>query len=77
MRYVESPFGTPVSVIGLGTWQFGSSEWGYGTDYEGRTSSLVHRALDSGITLVDTAEIYGRGRSERLVGAALAGIRGD
>jgi len=77
MRYVESPMGTPVSVIGLGTWQFGSSEWGYGTEYEERSSSLVRRALDSGITLVDTAEIYGRGRSERLVGAALAERRAE
>src|SRR5665811_2565206 len=77
MRYVESPMGTPVSVIGLGTWQFGSSAWGYGTEYEERSSSLVRRALDSGITLVDTAEIYGRGRSERLVGAALAERRAE
>jgi len=69
--------GTPVSVIGLGTWQFGSSAWGYGTEYEERSSSLVRRALDSGITLVDTAEIYGRGRSERLVGAALAERRAE
>ena len=77
MRYIDSPIGTPISVIGLGTWQFGSSEWGYGTDYEDRTASLVHRALDTGITLLDTAEVYGRGRSERLLGAALVDRRDE
>ncbi|MDO8108055.1 aldo/keto reductase [Isoptericola sp. b441] len=71
MRYVDSPLGTKVSVIGLGTWQFGSKEWGYGSAYEERTAGLVERALDSGITVLDTAEIYGTGRSERLLGAAL------
>lgn len=75
MRYVDTPVATPVSVIGLGTWQFGSAEWGYGQDYERRTTALVRRALDSGITLFDTAEIYGRGRSERLLGAALGDRR--
>ena len=75
MRYVDTPVATPVSVIGLGTWQFGSAEWGYGEDYEQRTAALVRRALDSGITLFDTAEIYGRGRSERLLGAALGDRR--
>lgn len=80
MRYVSSPGDptrAPISVIGLGTWQFGSAEWGYGADYEQRTAPLVNRALDLGITLVDTAEIYGRGRSERLVGAALAERRDE
>jgi aryl-alcohol dehydrogenase-like predicted oxidoreductase len=65
--------GAKLSVIGLGTWQFGSREWGYGDSYaRGTASDLVRRSLDLGINLIDTAEIYAFGRSERIVGAALA-----
>ena len=71
MRYVEVA-GIRLSAIGLGTWQFGSSEWGYGEQYASTTArELVHRALDLGVNLIDTAEIYGTGRSERIVGEAL------
>ena len=77
MRFVEAG-GARVSVIGLGTWQFGSTEWGYGRDYNSKTAvAIVHRALDLGINLVDTAEIYGLGRSERIVGEAIRGRRED
>ena len=75
MRYVTVA-GTSVSVIGLGTWQFGSREWRYGNDYANREAiALTRRALDLGINLIDTAEIYGLGRSERIVGAAIADRR--
>jgi aryl-alcohol dehydrogenase-like predicted oxidoreductase len=65
-----------VSAIGLGTWQFGSTEWGYGRDYA-RTEAIkiLHRSLDLGVTLIDTAEAYGLGRSERIVGEAIRGRR--
>ncbi|WP_334144298.1 aldo/keto reductase [Rhabdothermincola sp.] len=77
MRYVEAG-GVRLSVIGLGTWQFGSAEWGYGEDYARTTAGqLVRRALDLGINLIDTAEIYGMGRSERIVGEAIAGRRDE
>jgi aryl-alcohol dehydrogenase-like predicted oxidoreductase len=77
VRYVEAG-GVRVSVIGLGTWQFGSTEWGYGRDYAERTAGeIVHRALDLGVNLLDTAEIYGLGRSERIVGEAIRERRGD
>jgi aryl-alcohol dehydrogenase-like predicted oxidoreductase len=67
-----------MSVIGLGTWQFGSAEWGYGSDYATRTAGeIVRRALDLGINLIDTAEFYGFGRSERIVGEAIRGRRDD
>jgi aryl-alcohol dehydrogenase-like predicted oxidoreductase len=63
-------------VIGLGTWQFGSREWGYGRDYNTRVAAeIVRRALDLGVNLIDTAEIYGPFRSERIVGEALRGQR--
>jgi aryl-alcohol dehydrogenase-like predicted oxidoreductase len=71
LRYVDAG-GARVSVIGLGTWQFGSTEWGYGRDYSGKTAGeIVRRALDLGVNLIDTAEIYGLGRSERIVGQAI------
>src|SRR5574338_230099 len=73
MRYVEVD-GFRASVIGLGTWQFGSFEWGYGSDYaETVAPALVRRAFELGVTFVDTAEMYGFGRSERIVGTALPG----
>lgn len=72
MRSIEAA-GLRVSRIGLGTWQFGSREWGYGERYAREVSpALVRRAVELGISLIDTAEIYGFGRSERIVGAALA-----
>ncbi|MCC5951018.1 MAG: aldo/keto reductase, partial [Acidimicrobiia bacterium] len=73
MRYVAAG-GERVSAIGLGTWQFGSRDWGYGSDYATRTAAdLVQHALDAGVNLIDTAEVYGFGNSERIVGAAVAG----
>ncbi|MFI7585610.1 aldo/keto reductase [Spongisporangium articulatum] len=71
MRYASVPTTRRVSKIGLGTWQFGSREWGYGDDYAGQAEAIVRRALDCGITLFDTAEAYAFGTSERLLGAAL------
>jgi aryl-alcohol dehydrogenase-like predicted oxidoreductase len=72
MRYVEVN-GTRLSAIGVGTWQFGAKEWGYGDDYARRTArQIVHRALDLGVNLLDTAEIYGLGESEKIVGRAIA-----
>lgn len=72
MKFVEAG-GVRLSAIGLGTWQFGSGEWGYGADYAAKTApELVGRALDLGVNLFDTAEAYAMGRSERILGAALA-----
>lgn len=78
MRYVETAHTTKrISKIGLGTWQFGSKEWGYGDRYaETEAGVIVKRALELGVTLIDTAEIYGFGRSERILGEALAAIPG-
>jgi aryl-alcohol dehydrogenase-like predicted oxidoreductase len=75
MRFVDLDTPKPISKIGLGTWQFGSKEWGYGPDYERRAADIVRRALDLGVTLFDTAELYGFGRSERILGAALGAER--
>lgn len=78
MRYLELDGLPRLSKIGLGTWQFGSAEWGYGQQYaEREAGELVRRALELGINLIDTAELYGFGRSERIVGRALAGRRDE
>jgi aryl-alcohol dehydrogenase-like predicted oxidoreductase len=75
MRYLEAA-GETVSKIGLGTWQFGSSEWGYGEDYATREAhAIVERALELGINFFDTAEVYASGRSEEILGRALDGHR--
>jgi aryl-alcohol dehydrogenase-like predicted oxidoreductase len=77
MRYIEVG-GARLSVIGLGTWQFGSREWRYGERYArfGATA-LIRRALDLGVNVIDTAEIYAFGRSERIIGSALADRRSE
>jgi aryl-alcohol dehydrogenase-like predicted oxidoreductase len=63
------------SRIGLGTWAMGGWMWG-GTD-EQESIRTIHSAVDRGITLIDTAPVYGFGRSEEIVGKAieLAGMR--
>jgi aryl-alcohol dehydrogenase-like predicted oxidoreductase len=72
VRYVEA-CGLRVSVIGLGAWQFGSPEWGWGSQFgPAEALAVVERARSLGITLIDTAELYGGGESERLLGRALA-----
>lgn len=56
--------------IGLGTWAVGGWMWG-GSD-EAESINTIRAAIDRGITLVDTAPVYGMGRSEEIVGKALA-----
>ncbi|MEO5833632.1 MAG: aldo/keto reductase [Nakamurella sp.] len=76
MKYIEVEGLGQVSRVGLGTWQFGSREWGYGDDYAaGPAHDIVRRALELGVTLFDTAEIYASGRSEQILGAALGDQR--
>jgi aryl-alcohol dehydrogenase-like predicted oxidoreductase len=61
--------GHRVSVIGLGCWQFGG-DWGDVS--EGEAMATLHAAADAGVTFFDTADVYGDGRSERLVGRFLS-----
>jgi aryl-alcohol dehydrogenase-like predicted oxidoreductase len=60
--------GRNVSVIGLGTWQLGA-DWG-NVD-EDDALAVLAAAVDSGVTFLDTADVYGDGRSERLIGRFL------
>jgi len=72
MRYLDIGTTPEISKIGLGTWQFGAREWGYGEDYARQQArEIVRRAVDLGVTLFDTAEMYGFGRSERILGESL------
>lgn len=58
-----------VSVIGLGTWQLGA-DWGE-VD-EGQAMAVLEAAVSAGVTFFDTADVYGNGRSEQVIGAYLA-----
>jgi aryl-alcohol dehydrogenase-like predicted oxidoreductase len=70
MEYVEIEGITrKASRIGLGTWAMGGWMWG-GTDEE-RSIRTICSALDRGVTLIDTAPVYGQGRSEEIVGKAV------
>jgi aryl-alcohol dehydrogenase-like predicted oxidoreductase len=68
MEYLGAPF--KISRIALGTWAIGGWMWG-GTN-EDESIRTIHAALDRGINLIDTAPVYGFGRSEEVVGRALA-----
>jgi aryl-alcohol dehydrogenase-like predicted oxidoreductase len=64
----------PVSVIGLGTWQLGA-DWG---DVSERDAlDVLQVAVESGVTFLDTADVYGDGRSERIIGRFIAGNAGQ
>jgi aryl-alcohol dehydrogenase-like predicted oxidoreductase len=65
--------GRAVSVIGLGTWQLGD---GWGDVGEKDALAVLDAAVASGVTLLDTADVYGDGRSEKLIGQFLAGRPG-
>jgi len=71
MEFVDIP-GTSmrVSRVALGTWAIGG--WMWGGSNENDAVSTIHAALERGINLIDTAPVYGFGRSEEIVGKALA-----
>jgi aryl-alcohol dehydrogenase-like predicted oxidoreductase len=66
--------GRRVSVIGLGTWQLGA-DWG--NVPEADAMEVLWTAVESGVTFFDTADVYGDGRSERIIGRFLAGNAGQ
>ncbi|MFQ6126004.1 MAG: aldo/keto reductase [Candidatus Heimdallarchaeota archaeon] len=73
MKYTNlGTSGLKVSSIGLGGWQFGSKGWGYGREFHRNdVMAIIQRALDLGVNFIDTAEIYARGKSEEIIGAAI------
>src|SRR6266571_586474 len=62
--------GLSVSRVGLGTWAIGGWMWG-GTDEE-ESIKTIRAAVERGVNLIDTAPAYGFGRSEEIVGRAIA-----
>ncbi|MEJ5946202.1 aldo/keto reductase [Pseudokineococcus basanitobsidens] len=66
--------GRDVGAVGLGTWQLGG-DWGDVSEDD--ALAVLRAALDEGVTLLDTADVYGDGRSERLIGRFLADLPED
>lgn len=60
--------GKDVSIVGLGTWQLGA-DWGEVSEADART--VLEASVEAGVTFFDTADVYGDGRSEQLIGAFL------
>ncbi|MER6298965.1 aldo/keto reductase [Kitasatospora sp. NPDC001539] len=60
--------GRPVSIVGLGTWQLGA-DWGNVREED--ALAVLDASVEAGVTLFDTADVYGDGRSERLIGRFL------
>jgi aryl-alcohol dehydrogenase-like predicted oxidoreductase len=67
-RRVLGRTGREVGVVGLGAWQLGA-DWGEVSDDD--ALAVLSAAVDSGVSLIDTADVYGDGRSERLIGRFL------
>jgi aryl-alcohol dehydrogenase-like predicted oxidoreductase len=73
------PFGTTgmeITRLGFGAWAIGGGGWrfGWGGQEDAESVSAIRHAVEHGVNWVDTAAVYGRGRSEEVVGRALAGL---
>jgi myo-inositol catabolism protein IolS len=71
--------GIEVSLLGFGMWPIGGTQHAgdYGTVDDNEAIAAIHRALDLGVTLFDTAPAYGNGRAESILGTALGSRRDD
>ena len=75
--------GIKVSALGLGCWAIGGPAWagetpvGWGEVDDRESIRALHAALDKGVTFFDTADVYGAGHSERVLGQALEGRKND
>jgi aryl-alcohol dehydrogenase-like predicted oxidoreductase len=67
--------GPEISVVGFGAWEAGGDQWGHRPDED--AVRAMHAAIDAGLTWIDTAEVYGNGRSEELVGRVLRDRPGE
>lgn len=65
-----------ITPVGLGTWALGGPNWefGWGAQDDAESVATVHRAIDLGMNWIDTAAVYGLGRSEEVIGRALKGM---
>jgi len=70
-----------VLIIGIGGWQMGGPDtpdgigYGWGDVDDERSVNIIHRAQELGVNLIDTADIYGNGHSEAVIGRAMVGRR--
>jgi diketogulonate reductase-like aldo/keto reductase len=72
MRQITMPDGTTVPALGQGTWRMGED-----SARRAEEEAALLAGIDLGMTVIDTAEMYGEGRTERFLGTALAGRRQD
>ncbi len=72
MRNVNLPSGNSMPAFGLGTWRMGEH-----SDRYQREVDVLHAALDLGVSLIDTAEMYGEGGAEEMIGQAIQGRRDE
>src|SRR5213595_2853755 len=72
MKTLRLPDGTRVPALGQGTWRMGESKRGRDSEV-----AALRVGIELGMTLIDTAEMYGDGGAERVVGAAIEGRRDD
>lgn len=81
MKRMLGPSGIEVSAMGVGCWAIGGQAWrdgqavGWGKVDDDESIRALHCALDRGVTFLDTADVYGAGHSETIVGKALKGRR--
>jgi methylglyoxal reductase len=76
MRYRKlGASGIEASVVGFGAWVTGGGTWWGGAPDDAESVRAIQAALDAGVTLVDTAPVYGFGHSEEVVGRAGRGRR--
>lgn len=80
-RRILGRSGIEISAMGLGCWAIGGPFWkkglpvGWGQVEDSESIQCIHRAIDLGINFFDTADVYGCGHSERILGKALTGQR--
>lgn len=72
MRTIELPSGQPIPALGLGTWKMGESNRNFQREVE-----ALRYGLELGLTLIDTAEMYGEGGAEEVVAQVIAGRRSE
>jgi aryl-alcohol dehydrogenase-like predicted oxidoreductase len=81
MKRILGRSGIEVSALGMGCWAIGGPFWagetpqGWGEVDDEESTQAIHAALDKGVTFFDTANVYGAGHSERVLGKALSGRR--
>src|SRR5436190_4730669 len=68
-----------ITRVGFGAWAIGGGGWefGWGPQEDEDSVAAIHRALENGVSWIDTAAAYGFGRSEQVVGLALSGMTSE